>query len=161
MILQLAQLNEFRKQNSSKTIVLLGGVFDIIHPGHIDYLEAARRIADIVVVAVCPDKQVRVLKGTGRPVQEEGSRMKILSKLAMVDAVVLGETTDDKDASGIAVMPIVKMLRPDYLLTINKKDNSALRQLKELGVELVVLDIVKLDSSTEILRRLDTAYGSK
>ena len=87
--------------------------------------------------------------------------MKILSKLAMVDAVVLGETTDDKDASGIAVMPIVKMLRPDYLLTINKKDNSALRQLKELGVELVVLDIVKLDSSTEILRRLDTAYGSK
>ena len=69
-------------------IVMTNGCFDILHPGHIDYLEKARALGDRLIVAVNNDDSVRRLKGVGRPVNSLETRMRILASLSCVDCVV-------------------------------------------------------------------------
>ncbi|MEK7369859.1 MAG: adenylyltransferase/cytidyltransferase family protein, partial [candidate division NC10 bacterium] len=72
-----------------KRIVLANGCFDLLHVGHVRYLQAARALGDVLVVALNSDASVRRLKGQGRPVMGEAERAEILAALAPVDAVVI------------------------------------------------------------------------
>jgi D-beta-D-heptose 7-phosphate kinase/D-beta-D-heptose 1-phosphate adenosyltransferase len=72
-----------------KRIVLTNGCFDLLHPGHMRYLYAARQMGDYLVVAVNTDRSVKVIKGTNRPVQSQHERTELLAALSFVDAVVL------------------------------------------------------------------------
>ena len=72
------------------TLVFTNGVFDLLHPGHVEYLEAARALGDHLVVGVNSDRSARTLgKGPGRPIANEQARARVLAGLAAVDAVVL------------------------------------------------------------------------
>ena len=82
----VAQINEARAKG--ERIVMTNGCFDILHPGHIDYLEKARELADRLIVAVNDDASVKRLKGNDRPVNFLATRMRMLSALACVDWVV-------------------------------------------------------------------------
>ena len=87
-------------------VVLANGVFDLLHPGHVGYLEAARELGDVLVVAVNDDRSVRDLKGQGRPVLSVEDRVEIVSALACVDyCVVFSERTVDR---------LLETLRPDF-----------------------------------------------
>jgi rfaE bifunctional protein nucleotidyltransferase chain/domain len=88
-----------------KRIVLANGCFDLIHVGHIRYLEGARKLGDILIVAVNSDQSVRNLKGAGRPVQDERDRTEMLASFACVDYVVI---FDDPTVDGL-----LRVLRPD------------------------------------------------
>jgi len=88
-----------------KRIVLANGCFDLLHVGHVRYLQAARALGDVLVVALNSDASVRRLKGQGRPVMGEAERAEILAALAPVDAVV----SFDEDT----VDALVGRLRPD------------------------------------------------
>ncbi|MDP2627633.1 MAG: D-glycero-beta-D-manno-heptose 1-phosphate adenylyltransferase [Candidatus Rokubacteria bacterium] len=88
-----------------KRIVLANGCFDLLHVGHVRYLQAARALGDVLVVALNSDASVRRLKGQGRPVMGEAERAEILAALAPVDAVVIFDE-DTVDA-------LVGRLRPD------------------------------------------------
>jgi D-glycero-beta-D-manno-heptose 1-phosphate adenylyltransferase len=80
--------------DGGKTVVFTNGCFDLLHPGHVRLLEAARSKGDILVVAINSDSSVRRLKGPQRPVLPEDERAAILASLAAVDAVtVFGEET--------------------------------------------------------------------
>ena len=70
-------------------VVLTNGVFDLLHPGHVRYLEAARRLGDILIVAVNSDRSVRANKGPGRPLNPDRERAEVLLALSSVDAAVL------------------------------------------------------------------------
>jgi len=72
-----------------KRIVFTNGCFDLLHPGHMRYLYAARQLGDYLVVAVNTDRSVKIIKGANRPVQSQDERTELLAALSFVDAVVL------------------------------------------------------------------------
>ncbi|MBP1741626.1 MAG: cytidyltransferase-related domain protein [Deltaproteobacteria bacterium] len=72
-----------------KRIVFTNGCFDLLHPGHMRYLYAARQLGDYLVVAVNTDRSVKAIKGANRPIQSQDERTELLAALSFVDAVVL------------------------------------------------------------------------
>jgi rfaE bifunctional protein nucleotidyltransferase chain/domain len=108
-VLSLPQAVALRKRarKAGCKVVFTNGCFDLLHAGHVAYLEAARRQGDILIVGVNSDSSVRRIKGKGRPVLPEEDRAEILAALAAVDVVVIfGEDTP-------AV--IIGFLQPDVL----------------------------------------------
>src|SRR5262249_44400885 len=74
---------------SGRRVVMTNGVFDLLHPGHVRYLQAARQEGDALVIAINSDRSVRAIKGPTRPLTPELERAEILAALACVDAVVI------------------------------------------------------------------------
>jgi D-beta-D-heptose 7-phosphate kinase/D-beta-D-heptose 1-phosphate adenosyltransferase len=107
---RLAELAAERRlwREAGRGVVLTNGCFDLLHPGHLALLEAARREGDVLVVALNSDVSVRGLKGGGRPVVPEAERAELLLALEAVDRVVLYD-----EPTPIAV---VRALRPDVLV---------------------------------------------
>ena len=93
---------------SGRRVVMTNGCFDLLHPGHVALLEAARREGDRLVVALNSDASVRGLKGEGRPVQPEGERAELLRALEAVDRVVLYDEPTP--------IEVVRALAPDVLV---------------------------------------------
>lgn len=89
-------------------IVFTNGVFDLLHPGHVRYLAAARAEGDVLVVGVNSDRSVRTNKGPSRPITPEAERAEILAALAVVDAVVV---FDEETPAAI-----IRRLQPDVLV---------------------------------------------
>ena len=96
-----------------KRLVLANGVFDLLHVGHVRYLQAAKALGDVLLVAVNSDASVRRLKGPGRPIMTAGERAELLAALAPVDAVVVFEE-DTVDALVARLRPDVQAKGTDY-----------------------------------------------
>lgn len=94
-----------RLHRDGQSLVFANGAFDLLHVGHVRYLQSARREGDFLLVAVNSDSSVRALKGEGRPIVPEGERAEVVAALACVDAVVI--FPENSPASLIAE------LRPD------------------------------------------------
>ena len=90
-VLDTAQAEAFADslRREGKRVVVTNGVFDLLHPGHVRYLQAARTEGDALIVAVNSDRAVRAIKGPTRPLTPELERAEILAALACVDAVVI------------------------------------------------------------------------
>ena len=93
------------QRQKGRRIVLANGVFDLLHVGHLRYLEAARALGDVLVVALNSDASVRRLKGQGRPIMSAAERAELVGALRHVDAVVVFEED--------TVNRLVGALRPD------------------------------------------------
>jgi D-beta-D-heptose 7-phosphate kinase/D-beta-D-heptose 1-phosphate adenosyltransferase len=93
---------------AGKSVVFTNGVFDLLHPGHVRYLQHARSLGDALIVGVNSDRSVRANKGAGRPITPEDERVEILEALACVDAVVVFD--DDTPHQLIAA------IQPDVLV---------------------------------------------
>ena len=93
---------------AGRRIVFTNGVFDILHPGHLRYLQAARAHGDLLIVGLNSDASVRRNKGPGRPINPEGERAEVLSALTCVDAVSVFD--DDTPAD------IIRRVQPDLLV---------------------------------------------
>jgi rfaE bifunctional protein nucleotidyltransferase chain/domain len=96
MILSLSNAAELaeRLRRGGKSLVFTNGVFDLLHPGHVRYLQAARREGDALIVGVNSDRSVRAIKGSGRPVVAELERAELVAALDCVDAVVIFDEDD-------------------------------------------------------------------
>jgi D-beta-D-heptose 7-phosphate kinase/D-beta-D-heptose 1-phosphate adenosyltransferase len=97
-----------RQRANGRRIVFTNGCFDLLHPGHVRYLAAARSHGDALIVAVNSDRSVHAIKGPTRPVNTDRDRAEVLAALAAVDAVVIFDE-DDPHA-------IVAALQPDVLV---------------------------------------------
>ena len=132
-----------------KTIVFTNGCFDLLHVGHVTYLQQSRQKGDALIVGINTDASVRRLKGAGRPVQTEHDRARIIASQACVDAVVLF----DEDTP----LELIKALRPDVLT----KGNDYRRKQEVVGWELVerwggrveLIDLVKGRSTTKLIEQ--------
>jgi rfaE bifunctional protein nucleotidyltransferase chain/domain len=93
---------------AGKTIVFTNGVFDILHPGHLRYLEAARALGDALIVGVNSDRSVRAIKGPDRPISPEQERAEIIAGVRGVDAVVVFDEDTPHE--------IIEALQPDVLV---------------------------------------------
>jgi rfaE bifunctional protein nucleotidyltransferase chain/domain len=131
-------------------VVFTNGVFDLVHPGHVELLEAARREGDALVVGVNTDASVRRLdKGAGRPVATEAARARVLAGLEAVDCVVLFE--DDTP------LRLIEALEPDVL--VKGADYSRDRivgadWVEAHGGRVVRVPVVSGYSTTALVERL-------
>ena len=95
------------KKSSTKKIILAGGVFDIIHPGHIHTLNAAKALGDVLVVAIATDKTAQKMKKM-QPLHNQELRCELVSCLSMVDRAVIGHEED--------IFETVKEVKPDIIV---------------------------------------------
>lgn len=95
-------------REAGRTVVFTNGVFDLLHPGHVRYLQEARRLGDALVIGLNADESVRRNKGPARPINPQEERAEVLLALACVDAVVIfREDTPDR---------IIRMVQPQVLV---------------------------------------------
>ena len=142
---------------SGKKLVLTNGCFDLLHAGHIRYLEEARRLGDALIVAVNNDASVRELKGLDRPLNGELDRAEVLSALRCVDHVTV--------FTGKRVTEVIRALQPaiyakggDY--TVETLDPGERSALEEAGTEIRLLSLVPGRSTTSLLERARKPSGS-
>jgi rfaE bifunctional protein nucleotidyltransferase chain/domain len=102
-----------RLRASGKTVVFTNGVFDLLHPGHVRYLQQARALGDALIVGVNSDRSVRAIKGPQRPITPEAERAEILAALAPVDAAVIFDE-DTPHAIIAAIQPDVLVKGADW-----------------------------------------------
>ncbi|MBI4539029.1 MAG: D-glycero-beta-D-manno-heptose 1-phosphate adenylyltransferase [Gemmatimonadetes bacterium] len=130
-------------------VVFTNGCFDLLHRGHVAYLDAARALGDVLVVGVNTDASVRRLKGAGRPLLPEGDRTYVLAGLACVDAVTLFEEDTPRELVA-ALLPDVLVKGGDYPLAsiVGRKE------VEGAGGAVVVIPYVKGVSTTGLIERI-------
>lgn len=139
-----------RLHRAGKRLVFTNGCFDILHVGHVRYLQQARALGDALVVALNGDASVRALKGPTRPINGEDDRAEVLAALGCVDFVTLFHTP--------RVTDIIRVIRPhvyakggDY--TPESLDPGERGALLEAGSEIRILSLVPGRSTTAILAK--------
>jgi len=139
-----------RARNLGQTVVFTNGVFDVLHPGHVRYLRAARVLGDILIVGVNSDRSARALgKAPDRPINPENERAEVLTALASVDAAVVF----DEDTPHA----IVTALQPDILVKGADWGADAIvgRDVVEArGGRVVRIPLAQGYSTTAILERV-------
>ena len=129
-------------------LVFTNGVFDLVHPGHVRYLQAARRLGDALVVGINSDRSVRANKGPSRPLNPEAERAEVLAALQCVDcAIVFDQETPHA---------LISRLQPDVLVKGADwaEDNIVGRDVVEArGGRVVRMPIEPGFSTTELIRR--------
>jgi rfaE bifunctional protein nucleotidyltransferase chain/domain len=135
---------------SGRKLVFTNGCFDLLHVGHVRYLQAARSLGDALLVAVNGDSSVRALKGPTRPINSENDRAEVLAALACVDFVTLFHTE--------RVTDLVRVIRPhvyakggDY--TVESLDPGERGALEEAGTDIRILALVPGKSTTGIIEK--------
>jgi rfaE bifunctional protein nucleotidyltransferase chain/domain len=136
-------------KRNGRCVVFTNGCYDLLHPGHIKLLEAARAFGDALVVGLNSDKSVQALKGPGRPVIPQQERAEVLASLECVDAVVVfDELTPQKT---------VAALLPDILVKGGDWPGNQIvgrEEVEGAGGKVVLIDVVEGYSTTEILRKI-------
>src|SRR5947209_20169182 len=138
-----------RLRAEGRRLVFTNGCFDILHVGHVRYLQRARALGDALLVAVNSDRSVRALKGAGRPVMNEAERAELLAALASVDFVTVFD--EESPRSLIAeVLPDVLVKGGDYAL----EEIHGREEGEAAGGRVVSLPFVKGASSSGIIERM-------
>ena len=150
-IITLAELarrsGEIRR--AGKRLVLTNGCFDLLHVGHVRYLEQARQLGDFLAVAVNGDESVRTLKGTGRPLNSEADRAEVLAALEAVSFVTIFPTVRATEVIETA-RPAVYVKGGDYTPeSLDAEERSAVRSI---GAETVILPLVPGKSTSQMIQ---------
>jgi D-glycero-beta-D-manno-heptose 1-phosphate adenylyltransferase len=147
-IAALAELVEELK-NTKRKIMFTNGCFDIIHAGHVRYLQAARQLGDVLIVGLNSDNSVSLLKGPTRPINNQEDRAEVLAALSSVDYVIIfGEQTAEK---------LIRVIKPDIYV---KGGDYVVANLPEaelidkLGGEIVLIPEVQGRSSSNIINKI-------
>ena len=135
-------LPELRK---GKKIVFTNGVFDVIHKGHIFYLQKAKQLGDLLILGLNTDASVKRLKGNDRPINNENDRAYVLNALSCIDYIVLFAEDTPID--------LIKAVQPDILV---KGSDYTIEKVigREFAKETVLIDFQTGYSSTNIINRL-------
>lgn len=136
-------------KNRREQIVLANGCFDVLHVGHVRYLEAARREGDVLVAAINSDSGVRSLKGEGRPILPADTRARLVAGIAAVTYVIVFDEPD--------VAALLSLLRldvhakgTDYTIdTVPERETA-----RRLGVRIAIVGDPKQHSTRDLLARL-------
>ena len=139
---------------AGKKVVLTNGVFDLLHTGHLYYLQQARARGDALFIALNADASVRALKGPSRPVQSEEQRAYALAALACIDAVFIFGTPR-LDAEIRALAPDVYCKAGDY--TLEKLDPGERAALESVGAKIEFMPFLAGFSTTALIARIKAA----
>jgi len=134
-----------------RNVIFANGCFDLIHAGHVKYLEEARLLGDVLIVGVNDDLSVRTLKGDQRPIMQLRDRMTVLAALECVDYVYPMNSTTNCDLMRL-VEPNVWTKGGDY--TIAQLDQGEKDVALELGIKVVILPLTPLLSTSALIDRI-------
>mgnify|MGYP003574951223 CR=1 FL=1 len=138
-------------RRSGKKLVVTNGCFDLLHLGHVTYLEQARNLGDTLLVGVNSDYAVRQLKGEGRPINSEHDRAAVLAALASVDAVTI--FPDLRAANFLFfAQPDIYVKGGDY--TLDTLDQEERRTVESTGGQIRIIPLVPGKSTTTILKKV-------
>lgn len=140
-------------KTKGKRIVFTNGCFDLLHIGHVRYLEKAKALGDVLVVGVNSDSSVRKLKGRRRPILPEQERAEILSGLGCVDYVALFDEIDP--------LKLITSLKPDVLVKggdWTKEQTVGKEVVERSGGEVVILPFVKGASTSNLIETILKKY---
>ena len=140
-------LDEHRRRH--ETVVLANGCFDVLHAGHVRYLEGARREGDVLVVGINSDASERRLKGAGRPILPEHARAELVAALGAVDYVVI---FDEPNVESLLadLRPNVHAKGTDYTAeTVPERELAA-----RLGIRVAIVGDPKRHSTQELIARV-------
>jgi D-glycero-beta-D-manno-heptose 1-phosphate adenylyltransferase len=149
-----AILEEHRR--AGRKIVFANGVFDLLHVGHVRYLEAARAEGDLLVVGINSDASTRKLKGDGRPILTERARAALVAALRVVDYVVI---FDELDVNSLLreLQPDVHAKGTDYTAdTVPERELAAM-----LGIRVAIVGDPKQHSTRDLLARLRRQHNDQ
>ena len=144
-------VQKLKKQN--KKIVTTNGVFDIIHLGHVRYLENAKKLGDLLIVGVNSDSSVKQIKGDKRPINDEKSRIGVLAGLESVGFVFLFSEKDPRSW--------IWEIKPDFHV---KAGDYLLNQIIEKGVvegnggKIIIAKLLKGYSTTRLINKIIDTY---
>lgn len=136
-------INRLKKQG--KKIVFARGGFDLLHLGHLDYLEKAKKLGDILVVWVNSDRDINTLKGKERPIINERARVLLLQGLACVDFAVIFEDCDG--------LKMIRKFKPD-IVAVNFITDDYRKIIEAYGGEIKIIPLLKQYSTTKIINKI-------
>ena len=151
---KLISLNSLRRKRPAwrrarKAVVFTNGIFDILHRGHVEYLAAAKRRGDILVIGLNTDASTRKLKGFGRPINKLADRAAVLAALAAVDYIVsFGEPTP---------LRLINVIKPDILVKgaeYKKPEIVGAPEVESWGGRVVRMKMRRGLSTTALLRKI-------
>ena len=152
-ILSRKNLSDFVKKlhNAGKTVVATNGCFDILHAGHVKYLQKTKSLADYLIVLLNSDKSVKRIKGQNRPLNPEQDRAEILTALSCVDFVVLFDEDSPSELLD-EIKPDVYTKGSDYNMeTLPEKD-----VMIKNGTKVEFIDFVPGKSTTNLIEKIDS-----
>jgi rfaE bifunctional protein nucleotidyltransferase chain/domain len=141
---------------AGRTIVFTNGCFDILHTGHVRYLEIAKSYGDVLIVAVNSDESVRKIKGEKRPIMPQDERAEMVAALYMVDYVTVFEEADPHR--------VITELTPDVLVKGGDWDVDQIvgRDVVEMrGGKVYSIPYIEGSSTTSVIERILEKYGKK
>jgi D-glycero-beta-D-manno-heptose 1-phosphate adenylyltransferase len=146
-----------RLRAAGRRLVATNGCFDLLHVGHVRYLQAARRLGDALVVGINGDDSVRVLKGKNRPINSQADRAEVVAALECVDHVVI---FPEVRASAFlkAARPAVYVKGGDYQTDTLDPEERAV--LEETGAEIRILPFESGYSTSRLIERLQESSGT-
>lgn len=148
-LINIENVNELRDRNRNKKIVFTNGCFDILHVGHIRYLQEASKLGDILIIGLNSDSSVKMLKGEERPINNQKDRAELLCALEYVDYVVVFDEETPYE--------LIKLVQPDVLVKGGdyKPENVVGKDIVEArNGELVLIDFVEGKSTTKIINKM-------
>ncbi len=147
------ELSAHRKEG--KTVVFTNGCFDILHAGHISFLRQAAGQGDLLIVAVNSDASIGRIKGKGRPVNRQADRLMVLSELESIDYLIMFDQNTP--------ISLIRAIKPDVLVKGRDYKRSEVVGgdcVERNGGKVVLVDLVKNKSTTNIIRRIASANGA-
>lgn len=145
-----------RLKAQGKKIVFTNGCFDILHYGHVQYLEKAKRKGDILIAALNSDRSVKRIKGNSRPIVAEYDRLRVLSALGSVDyAILFKETTPLKT---------IEAIKPDILIKggdWQKNKIVGADFVTSYGGKIIAIKLAKGRSTTNLIKKIVEKFGKK
>ena len=154
-IVNADQLEEIsgKMRASGRKLVFTNGCFDLLHTGHVRYLQAARMLGDALAVAINGDDSVRALKGDGRPLNPAADRAEVVAALACVDHVTVFPETRATDLLA-KVRPAIYVKGGDYTReTLDAAERAALEQA---GAEIRILPFEEGFSTSSLMEKIKT-----
>ena len=142
-----AQINNWKKQGL--IIVFTNGCFDLIHLGHVDYLEKARKLGDKLIIGLNTDQSIKKIKGPNRPILDEFARARILSSFEFVDAVTL--------FSDETPLNLIKEVMPDILVKGNDYNPEKIvgaEIVKSNDGKVITIELIPGYSTSEIIKKI-------
>ncbi len=158
-IVAYQQVPEFMRRlrtNKDIRIAFTNGCFDLLHRGHVEYLEQARAVADFLFVGLNSDASVRRLKGNGRPLMPADDRAYILSRLRAVDAVCIFEQDTP--------LELIQMVHPDFLIKggdYRVEDIVGRDFVKSYGGQVHTIPLIPGRSTTGIIEKIKSQLTNK
>jgi rfaE bifunctional protein nucleotidyltransferase chain/domain len=154
-VIKINQLNKLVKnlKSNNKTIVLVGGCFDLFHYGHFQFLKLAKELGDVLIIALEHDLTVKKLKGRNRPLTPQNARAQILAGFSFVDYVILlPDLQSDEDYQNLT-----NNIKPDFI-ALTEGDRQQLNKqkfAKMVNAKVVAIPSVQTRSTTDLLKLIN------